>query len=51
MKLMGELDPRSITMSQKIVALQAINLIKENRCGRLKRENMLRWQATKVLHT
>ena len=36
MKVMGALNPDSLTISQKKGALRAINLIKEKRSGKLK---------------
>ena len=36
MKLMGSLNPNSLTISQKKGSLRAINLIKEKRCGKIK---------------
>ena len=36
MKVMGALNPYSLTISQKKGALRAINLIKEKRSGKLK---------------
>ena len=50
-KVMGALDSDSITKSKKSGTLRAINLIKEKKVWKTKRENIRRWQAKKVLHT
>ena len=50
MKVMGALDPGSLTRSQKKGALKEIHVIKEKWIRKLKREDVCRCMTPEIIH-